>query len=91
MVGATLRENLDLQFQTEGWLIPSWKTRFVGNMRFFLTCQIDVVNKQLVPPISWNNPLPETALGESYILVIYRDLQSVTKTTETHCIFIKKS
>ena len=27
-----------------------------------MTCQIDVVNKQLVPPLSWNNPFSETLM-----------------------------
>ena len=36
--------------------------------------QIDVVNKQLVSWLSWNNPLSETSFDESYILTIYRHL-----------------
>ena len=42
-------------------------------MHVFVACQIDVVNKQLVSPLSCNNPLSET-LGESYILTIYSHL-----------------
>ena len=33
------------------------RPRIVSNMHFFVSCQIDVVNKQLFSPISWNNPL----------------------------------
>ena len=43
-------------------------------MRFFVSCQIDVVNKQFFSSLSWNNPLPKTTLGESYILMIGRHL-----------------
>ena len=48
-------------------------------MHDFVACQIDVLNKQLVPPLSWNNPLSETSLGESYILTIYRHLDAKEK------------
>ena len=43
-------------------------------MHVLVACQIDIVNKQLVSPFSWNNLLSETSLGESYILTIYRHL-----------------
>ena len=48
-------------------------------MHDFVACQIDVLNKQLVSPLSWNNPLSETLLGESYILTIYRHLDAKEK------------
>ena len=44
-------------------------SRAVGNMLAFVACQIDILNKQLISPLSGNNPLSET----SYILTIYRD------------------
>ena len=52
--------------------MSSGKPRAVGSMHVFVACQMDVVNKQLVSPLSWKNPLSETSLGESYILTIYR-------------------
>ena len=55
------------------------KPRTVGNMHVFVTCQIDVVNKQFVSPLSWNNPLSQKSLGESYILTIYRHLDAKEK------------
>ena len=45
--------------------LPSGKSRAVGNMLVFVACQIDVLNKQLVSPFSWNNPLSETSVGKS--------------------------
>ena len=59
--------------------MSSGKSRVVGNMHDFVACQIDVLNKQLVSPLSWNNPLSETSLGESYILTIYRHLDAKEK------------
>ena len=50
--------------------MSSGKTRAVGNMHAFVACQIDVVNKQLVSPLRWNNSLSETSLGEPYVLTI---------------------
>ena len=41
--------------------------------------QIDVVNKQLISPLSQNNSLSETSLGESYILTIHRRLDAKDK------------
>ena len=71
MVAATLRKNLESPMgNTERWLISWGKPRAVGNMHVFMTCQIDVVNKQLASLLSWNDPLWETLLGESYILTI---------------------
>ena len=52
------------------------KPRAIGNMHVFVACQIDVVNKQLVSPLSWNNLLSETSLDESYILTICRYLDA---------------
>ena len=48
-------------------------------MHVFVACEIDVLKKQLVSPLSSNNPLPETLLGESYILTIYRNLDAKEK------------
>ena len=42
-------------------------------------CQIDVLNKQLVSPVSWNNLLSETSFGESCILMIYKHLDAKEK------------
>ena len=42
-------------------------------------CQIDVLNKQLVSPVSWNNLLSETSFGESYIMIIYKHLDAKEK------------
>ena len=42
------------------------KPRAVGDMYFFVPCQIDVLNKQIFSPLDLNNLLPKTALGESY-------------------------
>ena len=65
MVAATLGKNLGLPMSKQ-WLMSSRRPRVIGNMQFFVTCQNDVVNKQLFFPFSWNNSLPKTALGESY-------------------------
>ena len=55
--------------------MSSGKPRVAGNMNAFVTCQTDVVNKQLVSSLSLNNPLSETLLGELYILTNYRYLE----------------
>ena len=49
-------------------------------------CQIDVVNKQLVSPLSWNNLLSEASLSESYLLTIYRHLD----TKEKHFLYVEE-
>ena len=59
--------------------MSSGKPRAVGNMQVFVAFQIDVVNKQLVSALRWNNPLSETSLGESYILTTYRHLDAKEK------------
>ena len=59
--------------------MSSGKPRTVGNMHAFVACQIDVVNKLLVFPLSWNNPLSEISSGELYILTIYRHLDVKVK------------
>ena len=51
----------------------------VGNMHVFVACQIDVMNKQLVSPLSWKNALSETSSGKSYILTTYRHLDANEK------------
>ena len=50
-------------------------------MHVFLACQIDVLNKQLVSPLSWNNTLLETSLDETYILTICRQLDATEKNS----------
>ena len=50
--------------------MSSGKSRAVDNMHVFVACQIDVVNKQLVSLLGWNNPLSKTSLGESHIFAI---------------------
>ena len=45
-------------------------------MHVFLFGQFFIVNKQLASPLSWKYLLSETALGESYILMIYRRLDA---------------
>ena len=72
MVVANLRKNINLQCQNRAMTNVFRKTNSVGNMHVFVPCQIDVVNKQLVSPHSWNNLISETLLGESYVLMIYR-------------------
>ena len=52
-------------------------SRVVGNMLAFVACQIDILNKQLISPLSGNNPLSETSLDGSYILTIYRDQRNI--------------
>ena len=77
MLGAIHRENLGSSMPKR--LMSSGKWRAVGSMHVFVACQIDVLNKQLVSPISWNNLLPETSLGESYVLMIYKHLDAKEK------------
>ena len=45
----------------------------------FFPSQIDVVNKRLFPPLSWNKSFSKTALGESYIMMIDRYLVAKNK------------
>ena len=45
----------------------------------FVHCKIYAVNKQLVSPLSWNNPLSKASIGESYILMIYKYLDAKEK------------
>ena len=52
-------------------------SRAVGNMLAFVACQIDILNKQLISPLSGNNSLSETSLDGSYILTIYRDQRNI--------------
>ena len=59
--------------------MSSGKSRGVRNLYVFVACQIDVLNKQLVCPLSWNNLLSEASLGGSYILTIYRHLHAKEK------------
>ena len=59
--------------------MSSGKSSAVGNMHNFLACKIDVVNKQLVSTLSWNNPLSETPFDESNILTDYKHLDAKKK------------
>ena len=59
--------------------MSSGKSNVVGHMHDFVACRIDLVNKQLVSPLSGNNPLSETSLGESNILSDYRYLDAKEK------------
>ena len=59
--------------------MSSGKSNVVGNMHDFVACKIDDVNKQLFSPLSWNNPLSETSLGESNMLSDYRYLDAKEK------------
>ena len=59
--------------------MSSGKPRAVDNMHVFVDCQIDVVNKQLVSPLSWSYPQSETSLGKSYILTPYKHLDTRKK------------
>ena len=52
-------------------------SRAVGNMLAFVACQIDILNKQRISPLSGNNSLSETSLDGSYILTIYRDQRNI--------------
>ena len=53
--------------KTKWWRMSSGRRGAVGNMHIFVPCQTDVVNKQLVFRLTWNNSLSNTALGELYI------------------------
>ena len=79
MVGATLRKTLDLQCKNRAMTHVFRKIKSSRQHACFVACQIAVLNKQLVSPLSWNNPLAETSLGESYVLTIYRHLDAKEK------------
>ena len=57
-------------------LMSSKRPRAIGNMQFFVSWQIHVVNKQVFYPLSWNYPLSKIALAKSYILMIDRHLDA---------------
>ena len=42
--------------------MSSGRPRAVSSVHFFVFCQINVVNKQLFSPISWNKPLSKVKL-----------------------------
>ena len=50
-------------------------------MQVFVVCQIDVLNKQLVSPLIWNDQLSEISLEftYTYILTIYTHLDAKKK------------
>ena len=54
--------------------------RVVGNMHFFVSCQIDVVNMKPVFPLRWKNQ--KTTLGEGYIHS--DDLRTSRSLEKTH-------
>ena len=76
-MGATLRKNLGSPMPKPS--DDSCLQEAVGNMHVFVACQIDVVNKQLVSPLSWNDPESETSWGKSYILMLYKHLDTKKK------------
>ena len=81
MVGATLRKKSWISStKIEQWLISSGKPRAVENMYVTVACQVDLVKKQIVSPLSWNSLLSKTSLCESYVLTIYRYLEAKGKT-----------
>ena len=55
-------------------------------MHVFMTCQIDVVNKQLASVLSWNNPLWETLLGESHAVCRAELFPSISQGFSKTCI-----
>ena len=70
---------MDPQCQNIAMTLSSGKTRAIGNMHVFVSYQINVVNKQLVSTLTWNNPVAETSTGESYKLMIYGHLYAKGK------------
>ena len=70
---------MDLHCQNSAMTLSSGKPRALGNIHVFVAYQVHVVNKQLVSPLIWNNPLSEISLGESYILMINRHLDAKEK------------
>ena len=56
MVEAILKKKTEPPMPNTAITHVSGKPRAVDNMHVFVVCQIDVVNKQFVSPLSWNNP-----------------------------------
>ena len=52
--------------KTEQWLVSPGKPRAIDNVHFLMTCQIDVVNKQLVPLLNRNNLFSKTCWWFTY-------------------------
>ena len=59
--------------------MSSGKPRAAGSMHFSVDCPTDVANNQLVSPLSLNNPLSGTPSRKSYIMMIYKHLDSKEK------------
>ena len=77
---ATLGKTLDLQWQNRTMTYVFKKNKScVGNMHFFVPCEIDNVNEQIFSPLTWNNPLSKEVIGESYILMIDRNVDATNK------------
>ena len=57
----------------------TWTSNAKTEYAFFCALSNWFMNKQLFFPLSWNNPLLKTALGELYILMIGRHLDAKTK------------
>ena len=49
-------------FKTEQWLVSSGNQEPQTTWTLSVTCQIDIVNKQLVRPFNWNKPFSKTYL-----------------------------
>ena len=65
--------------------MSSGKPAAVGNMHVFVPCLTDVVNKKFTSSLSWNNPLSEAPIGESYILII----GSHVDAKEKHSLYVE--
>ena len=69
-------------------ILSSGKSRAAGNMHVFVVCQIDVVNNQLVSPLSSSNSLSGTLSRKSYILTIYKHLAVKKKNfLDDHAVY----
>ena len=55
-----LEKSWDLQCQNGAMSMSPEKPKAADNITLFMTCQIDVVNKQLVPPFNGNNLFSKT-------------------------------
>ena len=77
MVAATLGKNLGLPMpkrSNDSFLQENQELWTTGTLS--MTCQINVVKKQLVPLLNWNNPFPKT-----YWWLTYRHLYPKAKYT----------
>ena len=77
MVAATPGKNLEPQMpkrSNDSYLHENQEPE--TTCTFSMTCLIDVVNKQLIPPLNWNNPF-----SKSYWWLIYRHADAEAKYT----------